>query len=387
MQQRKEISEGLQNSMQGKMFLLMTVLIVCLLHINQAMADRERGCSGWIFALPVEVEDNNGNISFGRGAYSPTVDEVPFAYDGSSYRDNETVALIDGTGRCKVGQENKKCRKVAADAALKCARAIWDTRWERTLPGSVCGSGSNAKIISWAPGESQSVYSRLYGDIKNTIEYKACCRSAQGAKSVSVRVGFRSHSTHDGMAWTRGQERRNDRANKACSRLESFTGSYRVDCARLKAEGKLQCPIQISEASKVDKPKRTSPFQIKSAKVDFIKFPLPSEGKKCPRKVLIRSTFVTNKAGEVSFKLHRSQKPNKPLTLRAEAVKVAGKWQAVHERVITLNKSINRSYMVETTNPKTKVRASSWGKLVIRCDGGLSPSKDFKFGKDDDRIN
>ncbi len=125
-------------------------------------------------------------------------------------------------------------------------------------------------------------------------------------------------------------------------------------------------------------PRPEAPFKIKSAEISFVKFPPPSENTKCPRKVLIQSTFITNQRGKVDFILHRSHKPGKPLALTANAKKVAGKWRATHERVITVRNSIDRSFMAETTNQGTKVRATNWKKLNVRCNGGHSTADELQ---------
>ena len=125
---------------------------------------------------------------------------------------------------------------------------------------------------------------------------------------------------------------------------------------------------------------RTSPFQIKSAQIDLVKFPPASDTKQCPRKVMIRETFETNKAGEVRFKLHRSQKTGEPFTHHVMAQQVGDKWKAVHERVITVKKSIDRAFMAETINQGTKVRATGWEKLIIRCDQGHASSAELESG-------
>ena len=355
-------------------------LALCVLMVMPAAVARERGCEGTIYALPAEIENANGDIGFGRGAY-----------DSNAYnlKDHEKIVLIDGKGSCRAGQENKKCRKVAADAALKCARAIWDERWDRSVPADKCGADSNAKIREWAPALSGDSQLSVRGDIKKTIEHQTCCITARNARRVSVVVNYRSTSFHP--LTLGGEARRNKRAKEACTRKDIFSSNYEVNCTQLKEEGQLMCPEipdakpipETSEARRNDgagssstsnASKRANPFQIKSAKIDLVKFPKISDTQQCPRKVLIRTTFTTNKAGTVNFKLHRSHKPGEPLNHRAVSKKVGNKWKAVHERVITVKKSINRSFMAESTNKNVKARATGWKKLSIRCNQGHSGS-------------
>ncbi len=151
-------------------------------------------------------------------------------------------------------------------------------------------------------------------------------------------------------------------------------------------EMKLSLKCDSSEASRTNPipektPVRTNPnFKITSANVDLIKFPKPSVSKMCPRKVMVRTTFQTNMKGpgKVNFKQHRSDKPGSPLLLTASIKKIAGKWQAVHERIITVSKSINRSFMVESSNQATNTKASSWKKLRVRCKDSFSAPNNIK---------
>ncbi|GHA17954.1 hypothetical protein GCM10008090_29600 [Arenicella chitinivorans] len=365
-------------------YLLMFVASLCL-YVSVANA-RERSCDGVIYATPGEIIDADGNLTFGRGHHDP--------YSGINHLTHERMVLLSGKGSCRLGQENKKCRKNAANAALKCARAVWDKRWDTRVPDEQCGAGSNVSIKVWAPDEPAYIQETLYGDLKKTIEHEACCSLFPTAKSVEMIVGYHGSKAFS-PSWTKGQERREERAQKACARKELFTSSYQANCDQLKADGVIQCPT-IPESKPINTPdksrraagseiktaepaaKRANPFQIESAKINFVKFPKISDTQQCPRKVLIKTTFVTNKAGRVEFEQHRSNKPGKPNRFSATAKKINGEWKAIHERVITVKKSINRSFMAQSTNQGVKVRATPWEKLVIRCDGGYSGAAKVK---------
>ena len=343
------------------------LIFMCLLLLPFANVDaRERSCEGFIYSLAGEIRKSDGSISFGKGITNARARFFP--------QGHEVIARISGKGSCVIGQENNKCRKVAADAASKCANEIWKTRWDRKIPTNRCGTNTNAQVQSWGADSSNEISREFYGDIKSTIEYAACCHSTSNARSVSMVVGYQGGSSIVPV----GEKR----AVEACRRENLFTSNYEVNCERLKSEGVIQCLNMPGEHSSNNQnsSKRVNPFKIESAKIELIKFPKVSEAQQCPRKVLIRTTFVTNKQGEVDFKLHRSNSPSQPFNHRAVAKKINGIWLAVHERTITVNRSIDRSFMAESTNSGVKVRATPWQKLNVRCDQGHSSSNDLGQG-------
>lgn len=126
-------------------------LAVLLLSVQIAAADITRGCHGQI-----------------------TLQHFP-------------VADIQGIGKCKNKANANDCRRRAHDEIRDCARALWATRWDHTVPAQCKETRGNRAMLRWS-----QIITRIRNQdsLKQRLEYTRCCGSnrVEGTNTFSVRV-------------------------------------------------------------------------------------------------------------------------------------------------------------------------------------------------------
>jgi hypothetical protein len=183
---------------------LMTFLAVSL----GANADTVRHCTGYVGATPLSGVNANGQ---------------PFIV---GQKKSLAALTLKGRGTCRNALYANECRRNARDAIRSCAQGIWAERWNKKIPISVCESADNnrpphAGIISWGNTEtSASMRAKITGDIKQALEYTACCVLQPTARQVNFSVYLAVHG------------------DTGCGHNSLLLGqAYEANCQNLKSQG------------------------------------------------------------------------------------------------------------------------------------------------------
>jgi hypothetical protein len=101
------------------------------------------------------------------------------------------------------------------------------------------------------------------------------------------------------------------------------------------------------------------------------------QAKGCPQKATIDVQFKTSRAGKISFNLYRNDGNFQKITLNSK--KDGEFFRAKWERNYTFKKSVDRKYMIATTQHKY---SSPWKSMVVKC--GIQNDKPSPGGKTKD---
>lgn len=126
------------------------------------------------------------------------------------------IDQFEGRGSCRNRIRANDCRRRARDSIFRCARDLWNSRWDRDFPDSCYGRGSNGvhHLGPFPPNRDGNVE-----DLKFAMERMACCSLHPRYDHLDITLKVRS--------W--GQKR--------CAGEETLYVGYDADCKRLRSLG------------------------------------------------------------------------------------------------------------------------------------------------------
>ena len=151
---------------------------------------------------------------------------------------NKHTKLFDkfeARGACKNKAQANTCRKRAKDNVFRCANELWDSRWnligdpndnnaDLGLPSICTGRSTGAKGIG---PYRKNQFGQVF-DIKNEIEYQACCVLQPKADSLDIKLTVHSQGDNGCGAY------RDPLPKSPWGETRTLIGDYHANCKQLR---------------------------------------------------------------------------------------------------------------------------------------------------------